>query len=299
MPYQFQNKTICVCNKTAGWMHEESGIDSWKGQNIYPQHLYHFQGPKSDVTYPLVVMNSFCDPEVYCSPPCNTMVTSVWSPAFTRCYTKVPKIWMPHENRLLYSCVLLSISAKQHSAVRTCFFCAFLWRCGSAVMRSYRPAKMTDVKEQWFCIKFCFKFSKTASESHRMLKEAFDDNARGKTQTSDGLSISRTDKCHLMMKSILDDLLTEPRPKMWQNCERLSWKTDEERFTMFATLSDCCMECASEFRRMSSTCGTLQQNLCQGWQHSSSCVARCAAVFGFNEHDSHPPPSLLTGPCPL
>jgi len=50
---------------------------------------------------------------------------------------------------------------------------------------------------------------------------------------------------------------------------------------------------------MSSTCGALQQNLSQGWQRSSSCVARCAAVFGFYKYDNHPPPSLLTGTCPL
>jgi hypothetical protein len=42
---------------------------------------------------------------------------------------------------------------------------------------------MTYVKEQRICINFCFKLSKTASEIHRMLKEAFDDNALGQTQT--------------------------------------------------------------------------------------------------------------------
>ena len=42
---------------------------------------------------------------------------------------------------------------------------------------------MTDVKEQWIYIKFCFGLCKTASETHRMLKEAFGDNALGQTQT--------------------------------------------------------------------------------------------------------------------
>jgi hypothetical protein len=32
------------------------------------------------------------------------------------------------------------------------------------------------------------------------------------------------------------------------------------------------------------------------WQCSSSRVARCMAVFGFYEYDSHPPPSIITGP---
>jgi len=50
-------------------------------------------------------------------------------------------------------------------------------------MRSHQPAKMADVKEQWICIKFCFKLSKTASESPRMLKESFGGNALGQTLT--------------------------------------------------------------------------------------------------------------------
>jgi hypothetical protein len=42
---------------------------------------------------------------------------------------------------------------------------------------------MTDVKEKWICIKFCFKLGKTASETNRMLKEEFGDNALGQMQT--------------------------------------------------------------------------------------------------------------------
>ena len=42
---------------------------------------------------------------------------------------------------------------------------------------------MIDVREQRICIKFCFKLSKMALETHRMLKEAFGDNALGQTQT--------------------------------------------------------------------------------------------------------------------
>jgi hypothetical protein len=42
---------------------------------------------------------------------------------------------------------------------------------------------MNDVRQQWICIKFCFKLSKTVSETHRMLKEAFGDNTLGQMQT--------------------------------------------------------------------------------------------------------------------
>jgi hypothetical protein len=41
---------------------------------------------------------------------------------------------------------------------------------------------MTDVKEQWICITFCFKMGKTAWK-HKILKEAFGDNALAHTQT--------------------------------------------------------------------------------------------------------------------
>ena len=60
-----------------------------------------------------------------------------------------------------------------------------------------------------------------------------------------------------MTKSVLDELRPEPRPKMWQKCNRLSWKTDDERFSMFTTLSDCRMKRAREFCWMRSTCCTL------------------------------------------
>jgi len=42
---------------------------------------------------------------------------------------------------------------------------------------------MTDVNEQPICMKFCFKLGNASSETHRMLKEAFADNAVGRTQT--------------------------------------------------------------------------------------------------------------------
>jgi hypothetical protein len=42
---------------------------------------------------------------------------------------------------------------------------------------------MSDVKEQEICIKFFFKFCKTAAETYKMLTEAFGDNALGQTQT--------------------------------------------------------------------------------------------------------------------
>ena len=43
--------------------------------------------------------------------------------------------------------------------------------------------KMADVKEQTICIKFRFKPNKTAAETHRMLKEAFGEQALSQART--------------------------------------------------------------------------------------------------------------------
>jgi hypothetical protein len=42
---------------------------------------------------------------------------------------------------------------------------------------------MIDVKEQRICIKFCFKLSKIATETHKIVKEALYDTALCLTQT--------------------------------------------------------------------------------------------------------------------
>ena len=42
---------------------------------------------------------------------------------------------------------------------------------------------MTDFKEQIICIKFCFNLKKTATETNRMLQEAFGDSAMSQSRT--------------------------------------------------------------------------------------------------------------------
>jgi len=42
---------------------------------------------------------------------------------------------------------------------------------------------MADFREQRACIKFCFKFGKTATECYEMLKTAFGEQAIGRSQT--------------------------------------------------------------------------------------------------------------------
>ena len=55
------------------------------------------------------------------------------------------------------------------------FFTLFL--CVSAVIET------ADVKEQRFCIKFCFKNNKTEGEIHRILKEVLDEQALSQART--------------------------------------------------------------------------------------------------------------------
>jgi hypothetical protein len=47
---------------------------------------------------------------------------------------------------------------------------------------------MDDLKEQYFCIKFCFILGKTALEMYEMLKTAFGDNGIWKKQTFERFS---------------------------------------------------------------------------------------------------------------
>ena len=42
---------------------------------------------------------------------------------------------------------------------------------------------MADFREQCACIKFCFKLGKAATEFYEMLKTAFGEQAKGRSQT--------------------------------------------------------------------------------------------------------------------
>lgn len=67
------------------------------------------------------------------------------------------------------------------------------WRCihslrvGSGHILSARVYgfAMADLRQQRICVKFCFKFGKTAAETIKESKEIFGDDALGQTQTYD------------------------------------------------------------------------------------------------------------------
>ena len=52
------------------------------------------------------------------------------------------------------------------------------------MIRRFFTTDVTDFKEQRICVKFCFNLQKkTAAEAHRMLQEAFGDNAMSQRKT--------------------------------------------------------------------------------------------------------------------
>jgi len=62
-------------------------------------------------------------------------------------------------------------------------FSVFLWGYVSVIWWIFFTTHVTDFKEQRTCIKFCFILKKTAAETHRILQEAFGDNAMSQSKT--------------------------------------------------------------------------------------------------------------------
>ena len=145
------------------------------------------------------------------------------------------------------------------------FFQYIFWRLVSAVLRPYRPAKKTDVKEQRFCIKLCFKLGKTAAEIPKMLKEEFGDNSLGQIQTYEWFKRLKNGRM-----SVDGD---ERTGRFDRNHDRKCGKSvrgyPERSKTKDSRLLQHCRivvrNVSTNFVPMSSTCGALQQNMCQGW----------------------------------
>jgi hypothetical protein len=87
--------------------------------------------------------------------------------------------------------------------------------------------EMADLKERSICVKFCFKFEKTASETHEMIKTAFGDNAMGRTQTFEWFSRFKRRETSVEILRVQ----VVPRPvaqtKTWRMFTKSSTKTDE------------------------------------------------------------------------
>jgi len=136
-----------------------------------------------------------------------------------------------------------------------------------------------------------------------MLKEVFGDKAIGQTQTYEWFKRFKNrwmlvdDEEHSWLHSTRT--MTKNVAKVWH------WRHFAEGICSTRTDGELKIllwrsEVNAEKHTVQTSRHVAQQLLGpESWQCSSSCVARCAAVFGFYEHDSHHPPSLLNGSCPV
>jgi hypothetical protein len=136
-----------------------------------------------------------------------------------------------------------------------------------------------------------------------MLNEAFRDNALGQRQTYEYFKRFRNRWISVDDKERSGRPSTGPRKKMWQQLDIEGIVRKE--FVPPGQLVNGKF-CCPVLRRLWSkhpvqTSREAAQQLLgpASWQRCGSRISRFAAVFGFYEHDSHPPPSLLTGPRPL
>ena len=80
----------------------------------------------------------------------------------------------------------LAVSFNRQSANWRLYKCT----CFRVLVVSFTPfscvsaiIEVVDDKEQRICLNFCFKLSKTAAETHRMLKEVFGEQALSQART--------------------------------------------------------------------------------------------------------------------
>jgi len=82
--------------------------------------------------------------------------------------------------------------------------------------------EMADVKEQRICIKFCFKLNKTAAETHRMLKEAFGEQALSQARTFEWFKCFKDGWESVEDRKHSGQLSTCTTPKWLRKCVKLS-----------------------------------------------------------------------------
>jgi hypothetical protein len=98
-----------------------------------------------------------------------------------------------------------------------------------------RLIDLTDVKEERICIKLSFKLGKTQAELHKIHKEAFGDNALGLAQSYERFNLFKKGRMSL------DDDERSARPSTGSTPESVE-DCDNQRYTTFVTLSNCCMK---------------------------------------------------------
>jgi hypothetical protein len=141
---------------------------------------------------------------------------------------------------------------------------------------------MADVKEQRICIKFCFKLGKMAVETHKMLKEAFDDNALDLIQTYEWF------KCFKNVQMPVDNDKHSGLPLTGTTTKNVAKVPEAILEDQRQTIHDVC----DIVKLLYGTCQRILSHELNMWPR----VTPCAAVFDFKEKDSHPTLSLFTRP---
>jgi hypothetical protein len=114
-----------------------------------------------------------------------------------------------------------------------------------------------------------------------------------------GLTGLKMAELQLTMTKVLDKLQPAQRQKMLQKCVRSSARTVGKRSITFATLWNCHRDSQAHF------VGQTQHEVdcCKLGAPSRQCASAhrfgCAAVFGLQKHEGHPPPTLLAWFSPL
>jgi len=110
------------------------------------------------------------------------------------------------------------------SQLSVCIMCdttlAFIKRCNvlSVII------EMADFREQYTCIKFCFKLGKTPTECYEMLKTAFGEQATGRSQTFQWFSPFKTGRTSIDDDERSGRPVTSSTPEMIERVRQIICK---------------------------------------------------------------------------
>ena len=122
--------------------------------------------------------------------------THVWGPSI-----RFPNFWISTPTQRWSEVPLVAQHSSEFPQVnatnRTVLVCSVTvlclleWRHVLLAGQIFQQLRMGDFHEQRVCVKFCFKLGKTFSETFKMLKLAFWENAMSRTQTHEWYECSK------------------------------------------------------------------------------------------------------------
>ena len=122
------------------------------------------------------------------------------------------------------TCLFLYLSTNSLANWLLCK-CTCLWVSAvffTPLSRVFALIEMAGVMEQRICITFCFKLNKTAPETHRMLKEAFGEQALSQARTMEWFNSFNVSGNLWKMINILVDRPHAQLRKWLRKCVKLS-----------------------------------------------------------------------------